>query len=438
MEQGLWRAGARGDFLPASAALEHDFADLSGAVHTHSHDVMDRGLHRSESFALSPDQNRASFKEKVLDPIRFQYRPPTGIEPAATIDLHGYRDDDVIVREIRARNAFFELDLLEHILLAGPRGGVYLDVGANIGNHAVYFGRYCADRVVAVEPHPALVPILRRNLEQNCPRKFTIQPVALSDEVTTGRMTLRRQFEHNIGGSQVEAITEVLAGEQEPSVPITTLDRVMETIIPPYGQRVSLMKVDVEGMELQVFRGGRRLLEQHRPQIVVELATEEARQAARAYLAALGYQDSGLRFGWTPTYHFIDPSVHKLRSYAVKPRKDSEVETFKRVTEQLLELVPAGQPYIFVDQEEWRAGLTADGRKCWPFTEREGVYWGPPTDDAAALQELQRLHATGARCIVFAAPAFWWLDYYKGLAEHLRRHHRLVLQNERLVAYELI
>jgi len=77
-----------------------------------------------------------------MDPIRFLYLPPAGIAPAAMIDLQGYRDDDFIVQEIRARNEFYEIDLLEHVLLAGPRGGVYLDVGANIGNHAVYFGRY--------------------------------------------------------------------------------------------------------------------------------------------------------------------------------------------------------------------------------------------------------------------------------------------------------
>ena len=39
-----------GDFLPASAAPQHHLADLPGAAHAHPHDVMNRGIHPSESF----------------------------------------------------------------------------------------------------------------------------------------------------------------------------------------------------------------------------------------------------------------------------------------------------------------------------------------------------------------------------------------------------
>ena len=366
-----------------------------------------------------------------MRPVNFEYVPPGRL--AERIDLLGYRDDDVIAQHLRSRHEFFEIDLLEHVLLAGPVGGVYLDVGANIGNHAVFFARYCADHVVAVEPHPRLLPVLRRNLEHNCPGRFTIQPVALADRIATGRMTLRTGFEHNIGGSQVEVGTDAAGG-----VTITTLDTLLDGFSVGAGPRLALLKVDVEGMELDVFRGGKRLLEHHRPQIVVELATEAARAATRAHLTRAGYQDSGRRFGWTPTYHFIDPSVHQLRPYAVHPRIDPEVETLKTVTEEILALVPAGQTYIFVDQEQWWAGLAADGRTRMPFTERDGLYWGPPASDAAALQELGRLTAAGARFIIFAAPAFWWLDFYRQLTGHLQSRHRLIVRNQRLVAYELL
>ncbi len=371
-----------------------------------------------------------------MDAIRFAYARPGAAQDPVTIDLAGFDDADTIVQELRANETFFEIDLLEHIQTAGPHGGIYLDVGANIGNHAVYFGKFCADHVVALEPHPALVSILRRNLERNCAGRFTLMATAVSDRPGVGRMTLRNGFEKNIGGSQVQALDAMPALAS--GVPITTLDDLLEQIVPARGRAITLMKVDVEGMEMRVFSGARRLLMTHRPQVVVELATGEARSAVRAFLAGLGYEDSGLRFGWTPTYHFIDRSVHRLRPYAVAPRQDPAVEVLKQVTDELLELVPAGQSYLFVDQDQWWAGLAADGRTRVPFTERDGVYWGPPKDDAAALEELQRLRALGARYIVFAAPAFWWLDHYRGLIEHLRSRHRLVLQNERLVAYELI
>jgi hypothetical protein len=39
--------------------------------------------------------------------------------------------------------------------------------------------------------------------------------------------------------------------------------------------------------------------------------------------------------------------------------------------------------------------------------------------------------------MVFAWPAFWWLEHYAGLREHLRSKFRCVLDNERLVAFDL-
>src|SRR5918995_5379640 len=102
-----------------------------------------------------------------MDAIRFPYARPEATQGPVMIDLAGFDDADAIVQELRANDTFFEIDLLEHIQMAGPHGGIYLDVGANIGNHAVYFGKFCADHVVALEPHPALVSILRRNLERN-------------------------------------------------------------------------------------------------------------------------------------------------------------------------------------------------------------------------------------------------------------------------------
>ena len=74
-----------------------------------------------------------------------------------------------------------------------------------------------------------------------------------------------------------------------------------------------------------------------------------------------------------------------------------------------------------------RAGVNIDDcqlklntSNCLPFIERDGVYWGTPADDHEAIAELNRMHQKGINFIVFAWPAFWWLDHYKGFSEYLK------------------
>ena len=103
---------------------------------------------------------------------------------------------------------------------------------------------------------------------------------------------------------------------------------------------------------------------------------------------------------------------------------------------QILALVPSGDLFILADEDVFRTRLAID-RRVTPFTERDGHYWGPPADDASAIAELERLCRAGATFIVFAWPAFWWLDYYAGFARHLRSEFRCVLENDLLVMFDL-
>ena len=69
--------------------------------------------------------------------------------------------------------------------------------------------------------------------------------------------------------------------------------------------------------------------------------------------------------------------------------------------------------------------------------ERNGVYWGPPSDDATAIRELDRLRQNGAQFIVFAWTAFWYLNYYAGLRAHLRSNYRCLIENDHIVCFDL-
>jgi hypothetical protein len=113
------------------------------------------------------------------------------------------------------------------------------------------------------------------------------------------------------------------------------------------------------------------------------------------------------------------------------------IEGLNRSRREIMAVIPPGDTFILVDQAQWGAGRVLGGRRCLPFLERDGQYWGPPPDEATAIRELERLRRAGAEFVVVAWPAFWWLDHYDGLHRHLRSAYRCVLKNDRLVVFDL-
>jgi predicted O-methyltransferase YrrM len=108
-----------------------------------------------------------------------------------------------------------------------------------------------------------------------------------------------------------------------------------------------------------------------------------------------------------------------------------------RLCEQELEaLIPPEHVFILVDQNIWSDKLGRNGRAI-PFLERNGQYFGPPADNATAIREVERLRDSGATFIAFVWPALWWLEHYSGFHDHLRSSYRCVLENDRLVVFDV-
>src|SRR5262249_20231450 len=104
--------------------------------------------------------------------------------------------------------------------------------------------------------------------------------------------------------------------------------------------------------------------------------------------------------------------------------------------EDLGELIPSGEAFVLADEAALGNSIIA-GRRAFPFTQHDGGYNGPPADDETAIRELQRLHRQGASFMVFAWPAFWWLDFYEALHRYLRTEFTCILENERVVVFDL-
>ncbi len=139
-------------------------------------------------------------------------------------------------------------------------GEAALDVGANLGMHALALSRCVgrSGRVLAFEPDREIVTRLNQNLRLNRVENVIVRNAAVGAEPgRTGFSTAAGEF--NIGKGRVE---ETGAGEIE----MTTVDRETETLQEPVGW----IKIDVEGYELEVLRGARRVLERFRPVVLLE------------------------------------------------------------------------------------------------------------------------------------------------------------------------
>jgi FkbM family methyltransferase len=171
------------------------------------------------------------------------------------------RPRDMIGSSI-VRTGVYDLTVSEVILRLLDPGEHAVDVGANIG----YMTNLCAARVgpkgqvIAVEPHPEIARELRGNIElisaDPTVGPVAVEEVALSDVPGRGTLATGPEFRTNRGTAKLTDADSAPGDEASSShiINITTLDALVR------GQPVSVLKVDVEGHELQVLRGADVLL----------------------------------------------------------------------------------------------------------------------------------------------------------------------------------
>lgn len=157
----------------------------------------------------------------------------------------------------------YEAELLEHIYEQHFEG-VALDVGASVGNHTLWFAVVCGLEVHAFEP--IVAEQLRSNIERNGLANVHVHPYAL--------------------GAHIGAATEVRRGTLsvgEGGIPVRRLDSLGLL-------GVSVIKIDVEGMEPQVLAGGEQTIRRDRPVIFAEARTPEDHEENASVLVPWGYE----------------------------------------------------------------------------------------------------------------------------------------------------
>ena len=157
------------------------------------------------------------------------------------------------------------------------RDSVVYDVGAHAGYYSLLASRLVgpAGRVYAFEPLPANVGYLNQHLRLNRIENVTVIQAAVLDR--DGRASFAEGPNSLMGRVSPEGSLQVAA---------VGLDALVESrsALPP-----NYVKIDVEGAELLVLQGGRRLLVREHPTIFLATHGPEVRTACQELLACLGY-----------------------------------------------------------------------------------------------------------------------------------------------------
>lgn len=154
---------------------------------------------------------------------------------------------------------FYEEEELDIIRRFFYPGGILVDIGANVGNHAIYVSKFLDPRsVIVFEPNPSAISILRLNLNINGCLNVDTRFLGVALGATSARLRLEEHDPNNLGSAR-------LVPDEWGHVPAIAGDVVLEKEAP------SFIKIDIEGMELEVLHGLRGTVQQWRPNIFIEI-----------------------------------------------------------------------------------------------------------------------------------------------------------------------
>ena len=234
---------------------------------------------------------RKSIGRTIVEPLRrrqfaresdvFIHRTNRGyifkLDPAQSIDEAIFVD------------GWFEGRFLEFLQGRFEPGAVALDVGANIGNHAIHLSRDFAE-IHCFEPNPDVFRRLTDNVHSNRLDNIRLHQAALGDCDDT--LMFRENLEGNLGASGFVEDDRPSGHSRILRLPVFDADKLVQRL----GiTRVDFIKIDVEGFELRVLKGLRATIAFNRPIVSFEF---------HGHLA--GPDDFGKLTACLPDYQFYD------------------------------------------------------------------------------------------------------------------------------------
>jgi FkbM family methyltransferase len=226
--------------------------------------------------------------------------------------------EDYIPGKMAEKNLFYEAPFLNLLARLYQPGKLIIDGGANIGNHSIFFAGVMGAPVIAFEPQPHNFTFLLSNVCLNhLQNKIDVRRTAIGDRV--GQVELAQAISNNYGTftsdmSLVQGGEDPGDGVKKFEVNISPLDDELAN----FCHMVSIIKLDLEGMELSALLGAKQIIIESMPVIAVECFTKSIYQSVKDFLATFDYFviDST---NATPTFIFLsrkNPAhLEKLAKY---------------------------------------------------------------------------------------------------------------------------
>ncbi|MFZ5595896.1 MAG: FkbM family methyltransferase [Bacillota bacterium] len=181
-----------------------------------------------------------------------------------SFEITGSLIDKSIIGAIKSSGTYepHMLSLISELL---PKGGVFVDVGANIGVLSIFAGLLLGDNgsVLSIEASPTNCMYLRENIRLNNCRIITAVNMGVWD--CAAELTL--SYVPEVAGCSFFSTTDVQEGIPE-KVRCDTLDAILKQ---QGCHRVDLIKIDVEGAEIKALNGGREVFAKMRPRLLLEI-----------------------------------------------------------------------------------------------------------------------------------------------------------------------
>jgi FkbM family methyltransferase len=219
------------------------------------------------------------------------FMPPGPVEVSAKgITYCAPSSQEPVVQHLIA-DATYEPKLCAALSKTLKPDSIFIDVGANIGVMALQAAHHwCPQgRVLAFEASPAVFPCLENNATRNPHPALAVFHLAVTN-LSGGSLRFYEAPADKFGMGSLANRFGALGAQ----VPTITLDDAAQQ---HRLQRVDVIKVDVEGFELGVFQGARRLLEQSPAPIIffefndwAETHGDTRPGDAQRYLRSLGFQ----------------------------------------------------------------------------------------------------------------------------------------------------
>jgi FkbM family methyltransferase len=200
------------------------------------------------------------------------------------------------------RYLYRSMDDVDTVLLGLVRefvkpGAVVWDIGANVGLFSFAAASLAGPKgqVVALEPDAWLVQLLRRSaLDQpDASAPVQVVPAAVASELSIRTLCLANRSRAANYLAEF-GTTQTGGAREEQSVVAVTLDWLLESLAPP-----SVVKIDVEGAEMEVLEGAKRLFETVRPVVLCEVIPSSEHKVTE-FLESHDYQ---IFDGETPAPH---------------------------------------------------------------------------------------------------------------------------------------